>query len=75
MTAAQQATWVQKQVVEKLGKYIIARPYIAGFEKAPIGLRFTVRGLDPAFKALVKQKVEYMRSLHPDADIRLEWAD
>ncbi|MEU8240647.1 LamG-like jellyroll fold domain-containing protein [Actinoplanes missouriensis] len=67
--------WVQKQVVKKLGRYIIARPYIAGYEKAPIGLRFTEAGVSPALKRMVEEKIRYMRSLHPDADFRLEWAD
>lgn len=72
--AADVEKWVAKQVEKKLGSYIEARQYIDGYEQAPIGLRFTTRGVDPGFRAQVEAAVEKMRADNPGVQILVEWA-
>lgn len=65
--------WVQKQFVNKMEKYIEAQQYIAGFENAPIGVRFTAPGVDPAFRAAVELAAANLREKHPDVTILIDW--
>lgn len=65
--------WVNKQFLNKMEKYIESQQYIAGYEKSPIGIRFTNPGVDPALKAAVEQAAADLRAKHPDATIMIDW--
>ncbi|MFC4377416.1 hypothetical protein ACFO5K_25380 [Nocardia halotolerans] len=66
--------WVEKQVEKKMTSYVDARQHIDGYEQAPIGLRFTTPGADPAFRSAVEAAVERTRAKNPGVQILLEWA-
>ncbi|WP_396912920.1 hypothetical protein [Mycolicibacterium sp.] len=65
--------WVDKQFVNKMEKYIESQQYIAGMENAPIGIRFTNPGVDPALQAAVEKAAADLRAKHPGVTILIEW--
>lgn len=68
--------WVDKHVGKKVNGYDRARPILAGYEDAPVGIRFedpTIVDINPGLEALVRQRITELKALHPDLDIRLEW--
>jgi hypothetical protein len=67
--------WVQDNVYTKFYKYLKARDYIDGYQNAPIGFRFTGRGMNPALRREIEETVDYLRQINPGVDIRLEFAD
>ncbi|MCX4748851.1 hypothetical protein OG455_25610 [Kitasatospora sp. NBC_01287] len=67
--------WVDKNVVKKLDSYVRARPYMPGYEDAPMGLDFTEPGATPQFKATVEQAVNDWKAAHPGVDVEVQWAD
>ncbi|MFJ3214891.1 WXG100 family type VII secretion target [Kitasatospora sp. NPDC086801] len=66
--------WVQKNVVKKLDSYIRARPYLEGYENAPLGMDFTEPGATPQFRAAVEQAVEDWKAANPGVDVSVRWA-
>lgn len=65
--------WVNKQFVNKMEKYIESQQYIVGLENAPIGIRFTNPGVDPALRAAVEQAAAELRAKHPGVTILVDW--
>ncbi|WP_157561354.1 hypothetical protein [Mycobacterium sp. E802] len=66
--------WVNKQFVNKMEKYIESQQYIAGYEKSPIGVRFTNPGGDPALRTAIEQAAADLRVKYTDATILVDWA-
>jgi hypothetical protein len=66
--------WCQKNVTKKLDSYFRARPYLQGYENAPMGLDFTEPGATPEFKAAVEQAVNDWKAAHPGVDVSVRWA-
>ncbi|MEU6235634.1 putative T7SS-secreted protein [Kitasatospora sp. NPDC047058] len=66
--------WVEKNVVKKLDSYLRARPYLEGYEDAPMGLDFTEPGATPEFRAAVEQAVGDWKTAHPGVDVSVRWA-
>ncbi|GAA2608220.1 hypothetical protein SMC26_29165 [Actinomadura fulvescens] len=66
--------WVAKHIDKKFSSYLDARQHLSGYEKAPIGFRFTSSGADPAFRAAVESAVARLRAAHPGEKILLEWS-
>lgn len=67
--------WIAKHVFKKLDSYVRARPYMNGFENAPIGISFTEPGATPEFRAAVESGIAEWRAKHPDVDVRVRWAE
>lgn len=75
MSAPNLSAWTAKQVTKKVESYLEARPLIAGYEDAPIGMHFTQPGVEPAFRNAVEDAVAGLRAKHPGVDIRLRWTE
>jgi hypothetical protein len=73
--AGDNAKWVDKQVTDKLEKYVEARQHLPGYENAPIGLRMTEPGVDPALRTEIEHGIDRFRQAHPGVDVRLEFAE
>jgi hypothetical protein len=71
--AANVNAWVERHVNGQMQQYLDARQHLAGWEDAPIGLRFTEPGIDAAFRRAVEDAVDELRRRYPGVDIRLEW--
>ncbi|MFJ7902306.1 hypothetical protein ACIQ6V_17735 [Streptomyces sp. NPDC096198] len=67
--------WIAKHVFKKLDSYVRARPYMPGFEDAPIGISFTEPGATPEFRAAVQSGVADWQLKHPDVDVKIRWAE
>ncbi|OPC82261.1 hypothetical protein B4N89_16160 [Embleya scabrispora] len=67
--------WIPKHITKKMTAYLDARQHLHGYEQAPIGLRFTRSGAEPAFRREVENAVNQFRAEHPGVDVRLEWAE
>ncbi|ORT57950.1 hypothetical protein [Streptomyces sp. CB03238] len=67
--------WIAKHVFKKLDSYVRARPYMEGFENAPIGLSFTEPGATPEFRAAVESGVADWRAKNPDVQVEVRWAE
>ena len=66
--------WVEKHVTKKLRSYIEARPHIAGYEKAPVGIDFARPGTSPQLRSAVENAINQLRAQNPGVDIRVKWA-
>ncbi|MFJ8646176.1 hypothetical protein ACIRNI_08625 [Streptomyces sp. NPDC093546] len=76
LTQEQLQKWVDKHVGKKIKGYKTARPLLAGYEDAPIGIRFedpAILQINPGLKDLVAQRMQELKAIHPDVDIRLDW--
>ncbi|MFB6525558.1 hypothetical protein [Streptomyces sp. NPDC056399] len=76
LTQEQLQKWVDKHIGKKIAGYKEARPLLAGYERAPIGIRFedpAILNINPGLKDLVVQRMKELKSIHPDVDIRLDW--
>ncbi|MFJ7961643.1 hypothetical protein ACIQ62_35665, partial [Streptomyces sp. NPDC096319] len=76
LTQEQLQKWVDKHVGKKIDGYKDARPLLAGYEGAPIGIRFedpAILQINPGLKDLVVQRLKELRNIHPGVDIRLDW--
>lgn len=76
MNATQQRNWVNKHVGKKIDAYLRARPFVKGYENAPIGIRFedpAINTVNPGIKDLVEQRLKELRAQYPGVDIRLWW--
>ncbi|WP_435613025.1 hypothetical protein [Streptomyces sp. bgisy159] len=67
--------WIAKHVFKKLDAYVRARPYMPGFEDAPIGLSFIERGATPQFRAAVESGIAEWQAKHPDVKVKVRWAE
>ncbi|MFE4540045.1 hypothetical protein ACFRKB_34080 [Streptomyces scopuliridis] len=76
LTQEQLQKWVDKHVGKKIAGYKRARPFLAGYEDAPVGIRFedpAILQINPGLKDLVAQRMKELKAIHPDLDIRLDW--
>lgn len=67
--------WIAKHVFKKLDAYVRARPYMPGFEDAPIGLSFTEPGATPQFRTAVESGIAEWLAKNPDVEVKLRWAE
>ncbi|MFD4953477.1 RHS repeat-associated core domain-containing protein [Streptomyces sp. NPDC058451] len=67
--------WAQKHVVKKLNSYVRARPFMQGYEDAPLGVDFTASGATPQFRATVESTVEKWRAANPGVSVSVRWAE
>ncbi|MFD4508427.1 hypothetical protein [Streptomyces sp. NPDC058457] len=76
LTQEQMEKWVNKHVGKKIASYRRARPFLRGYEGAPIGIRFedpAINTINPGLKPLVEQRIAELRRANPDLDIRFWW--
>ncbi|MEV6393295.1 hypothetical protein AB0M39_00645 [Streptomyces sp. NPDC051907] len=65
--------WMDKHIGPKFRKYVQARQHIAGYENAPIGMKFTDASINPAFRGPIEKRVNELRKEFPNVDLLLEW--
>jgi hypothetical protein len=67
--------WIDKQITQKLNKYMEARKYLPGYESAPIGFRFTGgrKLMDDDLAKAILAEIDRLKQTYPGIDIRLEW--
>ncbi|WP_159039730.1 hypothetical protein [Streptomyces sp. TP-A0356] len=76
LTDEQLRNWVRKHVGKKVDSYRRARPFLKGYEGAPIGIRFedpAINTINPGLKSLVEERIRELRQANPDLDIRFWW--
>jgi hypothetical protein len=64
--------WAQG-AYEQLERYIQARRELPEYSNAPIGLRLTRTGVEPALRNAIEAAVERFRRDHPGVDVRVEY--
>jgi hypothetical protein len=66
--------WVAKNITKKFARYMEARQYIPGYERAPIGFNFTRPGVEPELRNAIEAEIARLRAQNPDVTILLKWA-
>ncbi|MEU8587925.1 hypothetical protein AB0C59_13150 [Streptomyces sp. NPDC048664] len=76
LTDEQMRKWVDRHLGKKIDSYRRARPYLKGYEGAPIGIRFedpAINTINPGMKAIAEARIKELRAANPDLDIRFWW--
>lgn len=67
-------SWISKNILRKLDSYVQARPYLTGYEDAPLGIDFTKSGSTPEFRTAVENAVKDWEAKNPGIPVTVRWA-